>query len=314
MRVPKRLLLPPARTLFFEGWASIMLFQWRAARTSRWVGSAWVTMVLLGALASVAARAQTPLLFAVSEGTSGGGAAVTDEQMAIKYKPMIEVMERVLGQKVAVRYVRDFRLLEDGLQAARFDLVLARPSDYPARGVRDYGYQAVTTTRPDGHCLLVVKADSPFKTLDDVKDKRIILPERVAYMAKFCLAEMREQKMGVDADGVTYVREQGAIPFALKNGLSHLGGIASYSGVATRLEKEGLRVLHRSRPQPYLPLIASQKIPAEKVNQLGAELVALSKTEQGSKALSAIGLKGFDTDTQPRLLSLLDWLGEKKAN
>ena len=279
----------------------------RAARAGR-----LLVLALAGAAAG-AVSAQS-LVFAVSEGTSGAGTSVGDEQMATKYRPVIEVMERVLGQKIAVRYVRDFRQLEDGMKSARFDLVLARPSDYPARGVRDYGYQSVTTTQPDGHCLLVVKADSPLKSLDELKGKRMILPERVAYMTKFCLAEMRDQKVGISPEEVTYVREQGAIPFALQNGLSHVGGIASYSGVAGRLPKEGLRVLHKSRPQPYLPLIAGAKIPADKVQQLGAELVALSKTEAGGKALAAIGLMGFDTGTQPRLLSLLDWLGDKKTN
>lgn len=283
-------------------------------------GRAIVHALALTALltASALAQTQTPpqnaLLFAVSEGTSGGGSAVTDEQMAVKYKPVVEVMERVLGQKISVKYVRDFRMLEDGMKSTRFDLVMARPSDYPARGLRDYGYNAVTTTQPDGHCLLVVKADSPFKTLAEMKGKRFILPEQIAYMTKFCLAELRDQGLPLEPSEVTFVKEQGAIPFALKNGLTHIGGIASYSGVAGRLEKEGLRVLHKSRSQPYLPLIAGQKIPADKVQQLGAELVALSKTEQGGKALSALGLRGFDTDSQKRLLDLLDWLGDKKAN
>lgn len=271
----------------------------------------------LAALAwGVAATAQptAPLLFAVSEGTSGGGSAVTDEQMATKYRPVVEVMERVLGQKITVRYVRDFRMLEDGMKNARFDLVIARPSDYPARGLRDYGYNVVTTTQPDGHCLLVVKEDSPFQTLAEMKGKRFILPEQIAYMTKFCLAELRDQGLPLTPGEVTFVREQGAIPFALKNNLSHIGGIASYSGVAGRLQKEGLRVLHKSRPQPYLPLIAGARIPADKVRELGAELVALSKTEQGAKALAAIGLKGFDTNSQQRLLELLEWLGDKKAN
>ncbi len=264
--------------------------------------------------ASAWAQAPANLLFAVSEGTSGGGSAVTDEQMAVKYRPVVEVMERVLERKVTVRYVRDFRLLEDGMKNARFDLVMARPSDYPARGLRDYGYNAVTTTQPDGHCLLVVKEDSPLQTLAELKGKRFIMPEQVAYMTKFCTAELRDQGLPLTANDVIFVREQGAIPFALKNGLSHVGGIASYSGVAGRLQKEGLRVLHKSRPQPYLPLIAGAKIPADKVQQLGAELSALAKTEAGSKALAAIGLRGFDTDSQQRLLDLLDWLGDKKAN
>ncbi|MDO5692149.1 MAG: PhnD/SsuA/transferrin family substrate-binding protein [Pseudomonadota bacterium] len=268
--------------------------------------------LLVALLMAPLAQAQSTLTFAVSEGTSGSGSSVGDAQMAAKYKPVVEVMERVLEQKVAVRYVREFRQLEEGMKSARFDLVMARPSDYPARGLRDYGYTAVTTTQPDGQCLVVVKADSPLKTLAEMKGKRFILPEQAAYMTKFCLAELRDQGIPLDPNEVTFVREQGAIPFALKNGLTQVGGIASYSGVATRLEKEGLRVIHESRPQPYLPLIAGAKIPPAKVQQLGTELVALSKTEQGAKALAAIGLKGFDTDSQQRLLDLLDWLGDKK--
>lgn len=269
-------------------------------------------VLALATMTGLLPAAHAELLFAVSEGTSGGGSAVTDEQMAIKYKPMIEVMERVLAQKVNVRYVRDFRMLEEGMKAGRFDMVLARPSDYPARGVRDYGFSAVTTTQPDGHCLLIVKEDSPFMTLDDLKGKRVIMPERVAYMTKFCLAEMRDRKMGVNLEEVTYVREQGAIPFAIQNGLSHVGGIASYSGVAGKLKKEKLRVIHTSTPQPYLPLIAGSRVTPQQVQQLGVELVALSQTEAGGRALGAIGLKGFEVGTQPRLLSLLDWLGDTK--
>lgn len=129
--------------------------------------------------AAAAAAVPAGLLFAVSEGTSGGGSAVTDEQMAAKYRPLTEVMQQALGQPVRVKYVRDFRALEEGMKSGAFDLVLARPSDYPARGVRDHGYRAVTTTRPDGHCLLVVPKDSPYQSIADVKDlghKRLILP------------------------------------------------------------------------------------------------------------------------------------------
>ncbi|MDO5626630.1 MAG: phosphate/phosphite/phosphonate ABC transporter substrate-binding protein [Pseudomonadota bacterium] len=272
-----------------------------------------LTMLALCAAGVLPVQAQgaTPLLFAVSEGSSGGGGAVTNQQMATKYKPLIDVMERELGEKIQVRYVRDFRQLEEGMKSGQFDLVLARPSDYPARGLRDYGYASIATTQPDGHCLIVVNADSPLKTLEDAKGKRLILPEPMAYMAKFCAAELRDQGQAPDPATTTHVREQGAIPFALKNGLVQVGGIASYSGVARRLEKEGLRVLHRSRPQPYLPLIAHGRIDPERKRRLGQALIALTENAQAAQELAAIGLTGFDTSSSPRLLSLLDWLGDK---
>lgn len=252
------------------------------------------------------------LVFAVSEGTSGGGASMTDAHMATKYKPLVDVMEKVLKDTVKVRYVRDFAALEAGMRNASFDLVIARPSDYPARGVRDYGYTAVTTTRPDGHCLLVVRKDAPVKTLDDVQGKSLILPEESAYMTKFCMAELRDR--GWRPGKVHYVREQAAIPFALTNQLAVVGGVASYSGVARRLDAEGLRVLVESRPQPFLPLIAGRRISADQVQALRTALTDLMQTEQGAAALGTLGLRGFDTNPQQRLLALLAWLEGKAAS
>lgn len=256
--------------------------------------------------------ASAELVFAVSEGTSGGGASITDAQMATKYKPLVDVMEKVLKDTVRVRYVRDFAALEAGMRNVSFDLVIARPSDYPARGVRDYGYSAVTTTRPDGHCLIVVRKDTPFKSLDELAGKSLILPEESAYMTKFCLAELRDR--GMRLGKVHYVREQAAIPFALANHLAVVGGVASYSGVARRLDAEGLRVLVESRPQPFLPLIAGRRVSAEQVQALRRALTELIQTEQGAAALGAIGLKAFDTDPQQRLLALLAWLEGKSAS
>lgn len=282
--------------------------------TPRWVfaGSRRLLSLATAVLAGLLPwSASAEVLFAVSEGTSGGGAAVTDAQMAAKYKPLTEVMEKVLQDTVRVRYVRSFQALEDGMRSGQFDLVLARPSDYPARGVRDHGYSAVTTTRPDGHCLLVVRKDAPFKTLADARGQRFILPEESAYMTKFCLAELRDQK--VQPDRIHYVREQAVIPFSLGNGLAVVGGVASYSGVAKRLDAEGLRVLHQSRSQPYLPLVAGRRIRPEQVQALRTALNQLVQTEAGAQSLGALGLKGFDADPQPRLLALLDWLEGKPA-
>ena len=70
-------------------------------------------------------------------------------------------------------------------------------------------------------------------------------------------------------------------------------------------------MLHTSRAQPFLPLIASARITPEQVARLRSAMVALADTPQGASQLAAIGLKNFDTDPQPRLLALLQWLEAK---
>ena len=184
-------------------------------------------------------------------------------------------------------------------------------SKLPYDPVKDLTPVSLVASAP---LALVVGANSPYKTLADVTDvqhQRLILPERIAYMTTFCTAELRDRGLPVNPAQTHYVREQAAIPFALNHKLAKIGGIASYSGAAKRLDKDGLRVLHRSRPQPYLPLIAGKRISAEQVARLRAEVLALSQTEQGTKDLAAIGLTGFDPDPQPRLLALLNWLESK---
>ena len=141
------------------------------------------------------------LLLAISEGTSGGLDAA---QVIAKYKDVGDAIGRGMKASVNVVFVRDFATLEEGLKTNRYAFVMARPSDYPARAMRDSGYNYVANAKPDGQCYIVVKKDSPLKTLADIKGKKIALPEKVAYMSKFCAAELRSQ--GRTASGVTGMR------------------------------------------------------------------------------------------------------------
>lgn len=274
--------------------------------------SGWLRRGLcLLALGLASTWAQAELLFAVSEGASGAGAAATHRQMALKYQPLTEVMEQVLGQPVRVQYVRDFQALDAGMKEGRFDLVIARPADYPARGVRDYGYKAVTTRQVGVKCTLVVPKDASWQNLEDLGDLtqvRFIMPEQASYMASFCAAELREHGLKIDPARTYYVREQDAIPFSLQNKLAQVGGVGSGSNIFKDLEQQGLRILHTSREQPFLPLIAGARISADQVARLRQALVDRVASPEGAAQLAALGMKGFDTDPQPGLLAMLQWL------
>ena len=97
-----------------------------------WLAGAalWVAM-LQGAWAQ-------GLIMGVSEGTSGG---LDHAQVIAKYQGLADVVGRAIKQKVNVVFAREFSALEEGMKTGRYDFVIARPSDYPARGLRDYGYR-----------------------------------------------------------------------------------------------------------------------------------------------------------------------------
>lgn len=259
---------------------------------------------LITALWSGAARG-ADLTLGVSEGSSGG---LDHGRVIAKYGPLAEVLGKALGRKVQVVFAREFSALEEGLRSGRFDLAMARPSDYPARAMRDHGYQFVASARPEGQCLIVVKEDDPASSLAQLKGRRWVMPETVSYMARFCAAELRDRGLPLKGETVNHVREQGAVVFYLQQGLADAGGIASYSGAAKELGKARLRVLHRSVPQPYFPLVAHGRLGAEQVRAIQSELSALPQSESGRALLKGIGVEVFDTTTGSRLKALPGWL------
>jgi len=266
-------------------------------------------MLALGISISMAAgtaRAQAQqLVLGISEGTSGG---LDHAQVIAKYQGLAEVIGRAMKSKVSVVFAREFRQLEEGMQTGRFDFVMARPSDYPARGMRDYGYSYIASTKPDGQCFIIVPKGSALKTINDVKGQRIALPEQVAYMSRFCAAELRDKGILIGKENVQFVREQAAVGFYLDNRFADVGGVASYSGIAKKWEKDGGRILHKSVSQPYFPLVANKRVKPEQLKAIQLELLALPDSEAGKELLKRIGVEQFDTTSEPRMRELLKWL------
>ena len=244
-------------------------------------------------------------MLGISEGTSGG----TDHARVVaKYGGLAEVLSRALRRRVGVVFLREFSSIDEGMKSGRLDLLMARPSDYPARGMRDHGYQFVASAKPDGQCVVIAGKNSPLGKLDDARGKRWVMPEQVSYMSKFCTAELRDRGIKMASEKVQFVREQGAVPFYIDNTFADVGVVASYSGVAKNLEKTGHKVLHRSVSQPYFPLIAHKRFTPEQVRAMQAELARLPDSDQGKEVLSTIGIKAFDTQGSERMHALLKWL------
>ncbi|MES2994260.1 MAG: PhnD/SsuA/transferrin family substrate-binding protein [Pseudomonadota bacterium] len=270
---------------------------------------------LLGALLAPAlpapaqpAAEPNEIVLGISEGTSGG----TDHARVIaKYGDLAQAIGSAAKQQVRVVFIREFAQLEEGMRTGRLNYVMARPSDFPARGIQDYGYHYVATAKPDGQCMLYTRKDSPIKTLAQAKGQRWVLPEQVSYMSRLCTAELRDRGIAVAGEKVQFVREQAAVKFYLDNGFGDVGAVASYSGARKEFEKDGATLIHKSIAQPYFPLIANGKVTPAQVAAIQKALVALKDTEAGQATLQRVGVKEFDVSTETRLRELLAWLAKK---
>jgi ABC-type phosphate/phosphonate transport system substrate-binding protein len=238
-------------------------------------------------------------------GTSGG---LDHARVIAKYQDLANLIGGALKTKVSVVFAREFATLEHGMKEGKFDFVMARPSDYPARGMRDDGYQYVASAKPVGQCLIIVPRDSPIQKLEEARGKRFVIPEQVSYMTRFCRAELRDRGIDLAKATVQYVREQAAVPFYLADKFADVGAIASYSGPARKLDKDGMRVLHKSITQPYFPLVAHGRFKPEQLKAIQKELDTLQDKPGGPEILKRIGIDAFDPGGETRMKELLSWL------
>jgi len=257
--------------------------------------------------AAKGAERQARVVFGISEGASGN---LTATDIVFRYEELKPVVEKALGAPVILVAVRNAKELRNGVATGAYTLVMARPADALAEAVRDHGYQAVVAAKEPAYALFLVNKDSPLKTIADIKGKKIVTPDRYAYMWRVANAMMRDNRISMQEEQVRSMGDQAAIGWSLEERFFDVGVVSSTSGVGRTWEKNGGRVLARSREVPNTPIIASPNISAAQVQKLRAALVALESTEGGAALLKRIGINGFREASSQTFLDLLKWLGD----
>jgi len=260
--------------------------------------------------AAKGADRQGRFVLAINEGASG---SLTATDIIFRYEEFKPVLEKALGVPVTLLAVRSAKELRNGVATGAYTLVMSRPADVLAEAIRDHGYQAVVTAKEPAYALFIVNKDSPLKTIADIKGKRIVTPDRYAYMWRIANAMMRDNSISLEKEQVRNMGDQAAIGWSLEGRFFDVGVVSSTSGVGRTWEKNGGRVLARSREVPNTPIIASSKISPAQIQRLRATLVALGSTESGAAFLKKIGVNGFRETSSQAFLDLLKWLGDLEA-
>jgi ABC-type phosphate/phosphonate transport system substrate-binding protein len=276
----------------------------------------WVPFLLcaaaLAASAGVFAQKSGPkgdqgqLIFAINEGGSGNLDAT---EIFLRWEDFTKIAEKALGVRVTMVAVRDIQVLQRSVETGAYALVLSRPADVLAQAVRDYGYNPVVVSREPAHALFIVNKDSPLKTITDVRGKRIVTPDRYAYMWRIANAMLRDNKITMAREQVKAMRDQAAIAWSMENNFFDVGVVASFSPAGRTWEKKGGRVIAISPEVPNTPLIASRRISAAQVVKLRDTLVALDSTEDGKAVLKRVNIAAFKPVSSQVFIDLLNWLG-----
>jgi len=259
------------------------------------------------AMLALSASWAQALVFAVNEGVTY---RVPPEQIAARYAAIAADLSRILKQPVTIEPVGSYPTLRQGLAAKSYDIAMVHPAHVSIVAMRQSGYRLLAVAKGfQGYSAnFLVRADSPLKSLADLKGKRLGAPDEDSITAWMVRATLRDALGDAQQVQYSYTRYQDAVPFFVENNLTHAGATAA-GGVIKDWQARGGRILFKSKPVPIKHLIASPNLNAEQVAALRDYFVGLDSTEEGRKKLEPIKLQGFALQDEAALLAIGTWLG-----
>ena len=258
-------------------------------------------------LAAFCGLAQADIVFAVNEGVTY---RVPNEEIRARYAAIAADLGKLLKQPVQIEPVADYPSLRKGLADKAYDLALVHPAHLSIEAIKKSDYKLLVVTKgfQEYKASFLVSADSPLKSLADLKGRKLGAPDEDSITSWMVRATMRD--VAGDAKQVSYVytRYQDAVPFFVENSLTPAGATAS-NAVVKGWQDKGGKVLGTSKAVPIKHVIASPKVSAEQAAAVRDYLLALDSSDEGKKKLEPTKWKGFAAYDNAQLMALGTWLG-----
>jgi ABC-type phosphate/phosphonate transport system substrate-binding protein len=275
-----------------------------------------IAALLLSAFAVMAAHAEgNDLVFAVTEGVTY---QATPKEIRDKFTPLADVIAKATGRRVKIVLVPAYNDVRAGLAKQEYDVAYIHPAHVSMAEIKAGRYKAVawTTGFTEYTVSLMIKADAPLKTMDDLKGRTLVTPDPDSITAVMVRAMFRGEKLTATAERepaptvvrVITTRYQDAVPFYIENGFANAGATAANAVVKAWTDKGG-KVLTRSRPVPIKQIIVSTKMHDDEQQKIRAALLTLRDSKPGRDALEAVGYKGFVAPNPEFETSTIAWLG-----
>ena len=204
------------------------------------------------------------------------------------YAPMASDFEAKLGRQVQLGSKSGYATFGAELRKQTYDIALVQPFDYIDAHDK-HGYLPLARRSGDLEALIVVRRDSPLRTLDDLKGKIIANPPADAAVSQ--LTSMALWEAGIHPS-VDVRRDYGRNHFTCLQ--SVLIGAADACGTAEQAlhTVEGkaqamnrFRVLHKTASIPHALFVVHKRVARKDRDALLKTILDWPKTEEGRRIL-----------------------------
>jgi phosphonate transport system substrate-binding protein len=212
-------------------------------------------------------------------------------QLAKAWIPFIREVSRRVQLQIAFATARDIPALEKCLAQGAYELAYMNPYHYTVFHGKA-GYQAFARQakkRLQG--VIVVRDDSPIKTLDDLAGAKFAFPSPAAFGASVLpRAEMRSRGIVFEP---AYVKSHDSVYRAVAAGLFPAGGGVTRTFNALDPVLRGqLRIVYRTKAYTPHAFAASPKVRGDDAARIASAMVTVAETHPD--LAKAIGINAFE--------------------
>lgn len=212
-----------------------------------------------------------------------------------KFTPLAEYLSKETGKKIDIKIPPSYQAHIDAVGKDQMDLAYMGPVAYVEMR-QLYGKKPLLACqevngKPFLHGMIIVRSDSPIKTLAELPGKRFAFVDRESTMG-YVLPRFMLHEAGVRVSQLAqgdFLKSHTNVALGVLNGFYEAGAIKDET--YDSYQKRGLKILAKSPPIQEHILVASPQLPEPQLAALGQALHALKSKE----VLTAIqsNLTGF---------------------
>jgi len=228
------------------------------------------------------------LILAVNEGVT-----YPDEgSIAERYRPLTDILAKALKRPVRVKQIQRYVVLNEALLDQKVDFAFVHPAHVALRAVDAGRFIGIATARgfTNYHASVLVKAESPLKSIADLKGSKVGVPAMESITTVMFSARLKDLNVNVPSIFATTYQE--GIPFMVANNLVD-AGVTGSATIAKDWIAHGGRVIDESNPIAIKQFLVSTRMTKDDIEKIRVTLLNLENTPAGRTALTNIKMTGF---------------------
>lgn len=253
-----------------------------------------ITITLSMSIFSTSVASETNSTGSKSEYLMGIFPYLSPRQLEKAYSPIAADFSNTIHKKVLFRTSSTYKKFMSNLDKQEYDIVFVQPFDYVEIADK-YGFRPLVARNKPLPAILVVKPESSFSKVTDLRNKTISLPPPVAAMSYLIKDYLKKNGLNPDKDvTIVHHRSHASCMRSVILGKAQACGTA---GPALRFfqskMKVKLNVIAKTKGIPSTLFATHPRVTEEERKKLLNHISTWPDTEEGKKLLKAVKVEKF---------------------